>query len=321
VILAGDIGGTNTRLALFDGDPREPVALSIVPSRSVSGLEEAVNRFLADHSSKLRAAAFGVAGPIQDGRAVGVNLPWEVDAASVADTLGLDRVRLLNDLEANATGLSALGPEDLALLCPGTADPVGNQVVISAGTGLGQAIVSRRGGHVHVLPGEGGHVDFAPTDELQIDLWRFLAGRYDHVSIERLLSGTGLTNIYAFLVETQGADPLPAEPSPADVSASGLDGSSPTCARVLELFAAIYGQAAGNTALTVMATGGVFLGGGIAPRLLPVLGDGTFQTAFRSKGRFAPVLEQIPVHIVLNDKTALIGAGLAAATAAEGGLP
>jgi glucokinase len=313
VILAGDIGGTNTRLALFNGDPRTPVALSVVPSRDVSGLEDAIARFLSTHPAELRGAAFGVAGPVRDGRAVGVNLPWEVDAKQVAAALGLGEVKLLNDLEANATGLTALGPDDLAVLCPGTTDPQGNRVVISAGTGLGQAIVSQRDGHVHVLPGEGGHVDFAPTDELQVDLWRHLNARYGHVSIERLLSGMGLENIYAFLVETGRGAPLAGEATAAAISAAGLDGSSATCRQVLSLFATLYGQAAGNTALTVMATGGVYLGGGIAPRLQSVLADGTFLAAFRAKGRFAPVLAEIPVHIVLNDKTALIGAGLAAA--------
>lgn len=308
MILAGDIGGTNTRLALFAGDSREPVRLEVFASAAHNGLEEMIAAFL-DGEPGVRRAAFGVAGPVRDGRSIAVNLPWEVDVATVRKAFGFDTVTLLNDLDANARGLAALRAEDFAVVCPGRADPDGNLAVLSAGTGLGQAVVA--GGRV--VPGEGGHVDFAPRDELQVELWRHLAARFEHVSLERVLSGQGMENLYRFVIETGRGEPLPGEPTAPAISAAGLDGSSEACALVLDLFASIYGAAAGNVALTVLATGGVFLGGGIAPKILPKLEDGTFLRAFRAKGRFASVLDQIPVKVVLNDKAALIGAGLAAA--------
>jgi glucokinase len=307
VILAGDIGGTSTRLALFADDPRVPERLAVHQSASHAGLEELVAAFLGDTKGVSRAA-FGIAGPVRQGHVVGVNLPWEVNAEALRRAFGLERVRLLNDLEANAYGLAALRDDDFAVLCPGEREPDGNGAVLSAGTGLGQALVAAG----RVVAGEGGHVDFAPTDDMQIELLRHLAGRFGRVSLERVLSGQGLVNLYGFVVETGRGAPLAGDATPAAISAAGLDGSSETCALVLHLFAAIYGAAAGNVALTVLATGGVYLGGGIAPKLLPKLADGTFTRYFRAKGRFAPILEQIPVSVVLNDKAALIGAGLAA---------
>jgi glucokinase len=313
MILAGDIGGTNTRLALFGDDPHEPVRLEVYASAGHAGLEEMLAEFLQG-AGRVRRAAFGIAGPVRDGRSTAVNLPWEVDARAVGDAFGLESVTLLNDLDANARGLAALRDEDFATLSRGTPDPEGNIAVLSAGTGLGQAIVA--GGRV--VPGEGGHVDFAPRGELQIELLRHLARRFEHVSLERVLSGQGLSNLYGFVVETGRGAPLPGEPGPPEITAAALDGSSPACALVVDLFASIYGAAAGNVALTVLATGGVFLGGGIAPRLLPKLSDGTFLQAFQGKGRFAPVLLEIPVKVVVNDRAALIGAGLTARLPARG---
>ncbi len=317
MILAGDIGGTKTNLALFDEDPRVPVRLETFSSREHNGLEEMIRSFLPHGQNGIRCAGFGVAGPVRDGRSISVNLAWEVDAHAVALEFGLDSVSLLNDLDANARGLAALGDDDFAVLCPGTPDPHGNGAVLSAGTGLGQALLAREGTGWHVVPGEGGHVDFAPTNDLEIALWHHLHERFGHVSYERLLSGQGIENLYRFVVDTGRGEPLDGEPTAADISAAGLAGTSQTCRQVLDLFASIYGAAAGNVALTVMATGGVFLGGGIAPKLRDKLADGTFLAAFRAKGRFAPILDDIPVKIVLNDKAALIGAGLAAAEGAS----
>lgn len=317
MILAGDIGGTNTRVALFCGDDRrEPVALAVYRSGELSGLEDALRSFLAEHPAELRGAAFGVAGPVRDNRSAPVNLAWEVDAEQVATVLGLPFVTLLNDLDANARGLAALGDDDFAVLCPGAADGDGNAVVLSAGTGLGLALLIRDGAGFRAVAGEGGHVDFAPTSELELRLWRFLERRFRHVSYERILSGQGLENLYDFLVSDGYGAPLAAPRDAATIARCGLEGESETCAKVLDLFASIYGAAAGNVALTVMATGGVYLGGGIAPKLLAKFADGTFLRAFRAKGRFAPVLDAIPVRVVLNDRAALIGAALAA----EGGL-
>ncbi len=316
MILAGDIGGTNTRLALFADDLREPAEFAVFRSEELSGLEEAIERFLSDHPAEIRGAAFGVAGPVREGRSTPVNLPWEVNAASVADALGLPKVSLLNDLDANARGLTALGDDDFAVLCPGVPDSEANAVVLSAGTGLGLALLIREGSGYRAVPGEGGHVDFAPSNELELDLWRFLNRRHGHVSYERILSGQGLENLYDFLVHEGYGAPLTMHRDAAAVARCGLDGESETCTWALDLFASIYGAAAGNVALTVMATGGVYLGGGIAPKLLPKLADGTFLRAFRSKGRFAPILDEIPVRVILNDRAALIGAAL---TAASGG--
>ena len=317
MILAGDIGGTKTNLALFGEDPRVPVRLATFSSREHTGLEEMIRAFLPDGPNGIRRAGFGVAGPVRDGRSISVNLAWEVDARAIASKFGLDSVSLLNDLDANARGLAALGEDDFAVLCPGEPDGNGNGAVLSAGTGLGQALLAREGAGFHVVPGEGGHVDFAPTNDLEIALWHHLHGRFGHVSYERILSGQGIENLYRFVVETGRCEPLDREPTAADISAAGLADTSEACRQVLDLFASIYGAAAGNVALMVMATGGVFLGGGIAPKLHDKLADGTFLQAFRAKGRFAPILHDIPVKIVLNDQAALIGAGLAAAEGAS----
>jgi len=316
MILAGDIGGTKTNLALFDEDPRLPVRLETFSSRDHHGLEGMISTFLPDGIDGIRRAGFGVAGPVRDGRSLSVNLAWEIDARSVASAFRFESVALINDLDANARGLAALHDDDYSVLCPGTPDPAGNGAVLSAGTGLGQALLAREGARFHVVPGEGGHVDFAPANDLEIALWQHLHARFGHVSYERILSGQGIENLYRFVVETGRGEPLAGDPTAADISAAGLDGSNAGCALVLDLFASIYGAAAGNVALTVMATAGVFLGGGIAPKLRGKLADGTFLDAFRSKGRFAPILHDIPVKIVLNDQAALIGAGLAAAEGA-----
>jgi glucokinase len=292
------------------------VRLETFSSSDHHGLEEMIRSFLPDGHGGIRRAGFGVAGPVRDGRSLSVNLAWEIDANSVAEAFDFEHVALINDLDANARGLAALCDEDFAVLCPGTPDPTGNGAVLSAGTGLGQALLAREGTGFHVVPGEGGHVDFAPTNDLEIELWHHLHTRFGHVSYERILSGQGIENLYRFVIETGRGEPLPpfehGEPAAVEISGAGLDGSSPGCALVLDLFASIYGAAAGNVALTVMATGGVFLGGGIAPKLREKLADGTFLDSFRAKGRFAPILHDIPVKIVLNDKAALIGAGLAA---------
>jgi glucokinase len=304
MILAGDVGGTNTRLALYDGDPRAPVALETYSSPEHDGLEEMVQAFLAAHPAELSSACFGVAGPVRDGRVETTNLAWPVDGARLAGALGLERVGLLNDLEANARGIAALRPEDVATLNAGTVDPDGTVAVISAGTGLGEAVVSRVGGHLHVVASEGGHADFAPRTEEEVELWRFLRAQHEHVSYERVCSGMGLANIYRFLA---GRDE-----DPATISEGAQAGDDPAASHALDLLVSIYGAQAGNLALTVLATGGVYLGGGIAPKILPRLEQGGFMTSFTAKGRFEDLLRSIPVHVILNDRTALMGAALCA---------
>jgi len=305
LILAGDIGGTNTRLALFDGDPRSPVALEIYPSGAHSSLEEVLRAFLAVHPETPQAAAFGIAGPVRDGRVQVTNLAWPVDASILSMTLGLDQVLLLNDLEANAWGLAALGDDDFHVLNEGRPGATGNAAVCSAGTGLGEAGLYWDGSRHHPFACEGGHTDFAPFDEKQEGLRDFLASQYAHVSYERVCSGMGLVNIYRYLA---GACELKA----AEISRLALAREDGTAVSALDMMVDIYGAESGNLALKLMATGGVYLGGGIPPQIIPKLGDGEFMRAFTAKGRFADLLAGIPVRVILNDRTALMGAALAA---------
>lgn len=316
MILAGDVGGTNTRLGWFEvsGGRLVPGVTRTYPSQGHAGLDEIVATFLREAPGALAHACIGVAGPVQEGRVVATNLPWGVDAGPLAAGLGLDRVILLNDLEANAWGLVALPDSDFAVLQPGR-PATGNAAVISAGTGLGEAGLVWDGRHHRPVASEAGHADWAPQDDLQGALWRFLAAEVGHVSVERVLSGPGLHNIYRFLRDAQGlvepdwlADLLRREAPAPVIGRVGLEGRAEICVRALGLFVAIYGAEAGNLGLRVLATAGVYLGGGIAPRLLPALQGRTFLDAFAAKGRLRPLLEAIPVRVVLNDRAALVGA-------------
>ncbi len=322
VILAGDIGGTSTRLALFDGDSREPVAVEQYPSREHEGLEPMIELFLREHPATVIAATFGVAGPVREGVSVETtNLAWPVSGPSVARLLGLPRVELLNDLVANAYGIAALGSEDLHVLSEGDPKATGNAAVISAGTGLGEAGLFWDGERHHPFASEGGHGDFGPRDDDEIDLWRWVYAKYGHSSYERVCSGMGLVNIYEFLRE-RSTEPEPnwlreemvERDAGAVISRAALDGEDQVCVRALDMMVSIYGAEAGNLALKIMATHGVYLGGGIAPKILPKLEDGTFMRSFADKGRFVPLLGRIPVYVITNDRTALLGAALRAAS-------
>jgi glucokinase len=262
-----------------------------------------------------------VAGPVKDGRTETPNLPWVVDARRLADILGVPRVTLLNDLKANAYGLRHLGPTDFAMLQAGAKEAVGNQAILSAGTGLGAAGLYWDGQHHHPFATEGGHADFAPRNRLEADLMEQIAREKGRVSAERILSGSGLVRLYRFLRERSG-EPEPAglaeqfakEDAAAVVSRCALDEVDPVCVKALDLFVSIYGAEAGNVALRMLASGGVFLGGGIAPKILSRLKrDGLFMTAFLDKGRMRPLLETVPVLVVLNDRAALWGAAHCAA--------
>jgi glucokinase len=322
VILAGDIGATNTRLAWFEvaRGALVPGAARTYPSHRHAGLDEIVLTFLHEAPGRLQHVCFGIAGPVREGRVEATNLPWVVDARALATRLDLDEVLLVNDLEANAWGLAALPDTDFAVLQLGRPAPAGNAAVISAGTGLGEAGLVWDGRRYRPVASEAGHADWAPLDELQLALWRFLAAEVGHVSVERVLSGPGLHNIYRFLRDAQGlaepgwlADLLRGgEPAPV-ISEAGLEGRAEICARALGLFVAIYGAEAGNLALRMLATAGVYLGGGIAPRILPALEGRTFLDAFTGKGRLRPFLEDVPVRVVLNDQAALLGAARRAA--------
>lgn len=314
MILAGDIGGTKTHLALFDGDPRTPAALETFHSRDHGGLDEMVRAFLAAHPAEVERACFGVAGPVRDGSCVETtNLAWPVSGPSLARALGIERVGLLNDLEANAWGIAALGAQDFAILNEGDPGARGNAAVISAGTGLGQAGLYWDGERHRPFATEGGHADFAPRSDEQVELYRFLAAELGHVSYERVCSGIGIVNLFRFQLARRSRE----EPAwfreasdPGAAIGEAADRGDEAAGAALDLFCSIYGAQAGNLALTLMATGGVYVGGGIAPKLLPRLRGCGFVEAFVDKGRFRPLLEQIPVRVILNDKTALYGAAL-----------
>jgi glucokinase len=328
MILAGDIGGTNTRLAFFEGTPDRltPVTIEIFPSREYKGPEEIAHKFLAKHSQTVSAACFGIAGAVLDGHVETPNLPWVVDARQIAGAIGLDQVSLVNDLEANAHGIFLLQESDLVVLNPGVPNPNGNRALISAGTGLGEAgLLAETGVGYRPFPSEGGHVDFAPRNDLEIDLLRYLMGHFEHVSYERVLSGPGLYNIYQFLRDTgRGEEPawLTEQMAHGDPSAvigkSALEGTSAICVQALDVFVSIYGAEAGNLALKVVAVGGMYVGGGIAPKILRKMSSSIFMKAFSAKGRAGSWLKDIPVRVIVNDKAALFGAGRVAAIALAG---
>ncbi len=319
LVLAGDVGGTHARLALFSDPAKAPEAVEIASSADADGLDAIIARFLERHPAEPVAASIGVAGPVRDGRTDTVNLAWPVDAGELSRTLDIERVTVINDLEANAWGVPALGPRDVHVMAPGEPVPGGTAALISAGTGLGQAFISYEGDRPTVHSSEGGHVDFAPRTPLQEQLRAALSGEDDHVSYEDVCSGRGLVSIYGFLRARAGhADDEPAEA--ATITKAALAGENPEAVQALDMMVAIYGAAAGNLALTVRAGGGVYLGGGIPPKILPALESsaGGFLAAFRAKGRLRPMIERVPVAVILNELTALIGAARHAFAAASG---
>jgi glucokinase len=322
MILAGDIGGTNTRLALVEamGEELRIVAQETFPSRERTSLEAAVAEFLHLHSCDLTSASFGIAGPVRNGRCEATNLPWVVDSKTVAKRLRLKRVGLINDLEANAYGVAVLQSKDFVILNKGVRNASGNMAVISAGTGLGEAGTYWDGERHRPFPSEGGHADFAPRNHLEAELLNYCMNRYRRVSYERLVSGPGLVNIYHFLRDTgKGKEPdwLAEQMRHGDqapiISQQALEGKVLLCLQALEIFVSLYGAEAGNLALKLMATGGVYLGGGIAPKIISKLKEPEFMNAFTAKGRMKPLLQDIPVRVIMNPKTALLGAARYAA--------
>jgi glucokinase len=317
MILAGDVGGTKTALALYDarGGALALVREATLSSREFPAFEAAVARFLATAPrGAVEAACFGVAGPVVNGRCVTTNLPWVLDEAELASGIPAKRVRLLNDLEATGYGVLALPSSSLATLQPGAAR-AGNMALVAAGTGLGEALLIWNGERHLVVGSEGGHADFAPRTDVEVELLRFLRKEFGRVSYERLLSGPGLFNIYRFLRATGGApepawlrDRIEREDPSVVVSDVALAGGHPHCVQALEMFASIYGAEAGNLALKALAVGGVFVGGGIGPKIRTKLADGTFVSAFRDKGRFAALMASIPVALVLEPRAAILGA-------------
>jgi glucokinase len=322
MILAGDIGGTNARLAYFqpqNGHLRL-VSERVYPSREHSELGEIVTQFLEDSDTRPEVACFGIAGPVRNGRVETSNLPWIVEQSRLAKQIHLPATLLINDLEANAWGIAALAAADLVPLNKVSGPTVGNQGVIAPGTGLGEAGLFWDGTRHHVFACEGGHTDFGPQGDLQIELVRFLERRFGHVSYERILSGPGLVNVYEFLLESGCGKEAPelaaaiqkGDPAAA-ISRAAVDNSCPLAVKALDLWVAVYGAEAANLALKVMATGGLFLAGGISPKILTKLTGPAFMKSFVEKGRLRPLLESIPVQVVMNDKAGLLGAARCAA--------
>ena len=322
LILAGDVGGTKTLLALFDpGPPLRPIHVARYPSASFASLEAMVEAFRREAPGPLAAAALGVAGPIVGTSAVLPNLPWSVDAARLADLLAVPALSIHNDVEASLWALELLGEDALVPLLPGAAVPVGNQAVISAGTGLGEGMLLRAGARPTAVASEAGHADFAPRTDLEIELFRWLRARFGRVSWERILSGPGLVSVHAFLSATgRGDEPRSVSAAieegsdaAAAISTAAIDGTSERCALALDLFAGAYGAEAGNLVLRAVATGGVFLGGGIARRVLPWLRREPFRRAFLEKGRLSPLVAAAPVKVITDERVALLGAARCAA--------
>ena len=318
MLLAGDIGGTKSRLAIFadEADPRRPLAEEVFPSNRYSGIESLIRSFLKRTNRTADRACFAIAGPVIDGRATVTNLPWIAEAEAVRQRFGFRSVRLLNDVAATARAVPLLEPRELHTLCPGEPAAQGVIAVIAPGTGLGEAFLIREGTRRLERSTEGGHTDFAPMNLLEMDLLLGLWKEFDHVSYERVCSGPGLWRIYRFLRERGTAD----EPSWLADKLAEADDPVPilietaltekTGIRVqtVSLFCSILGAEAGNLALKTLATGGVYIGGGIVPRILPFLEEGTFLAAFRRKGRMGDLLFRIPVHVIVQPRAALIGA-------------
>lgn len=327
MILAGDVGGTKVHLALYDFSEGKLAYRreERFPARDYSGLEAIVREFLGGDVAT--AACFGVPGPVRSGRLRLTNLPWTLDSEDLSANLGIRHVFLINDLEANGYGIAELQPDQIYTLSEGDPSQMGNRALIAAGTGLGEGFLIWNG-RTHVpYASEGGHADFAPRNEDEIDLLRFLRQKYSgRISWERVVSGMGMTNVFEFLrdvrgmeVERQVAQEIAAADDPnAVISVNGMNGRSEICVKTLDMVISAYGAEAGNLALKVLSVGGLYVGGGIAPRLLENLKDGTFMKAFTDKGRLSQLLVNMPVRVILESRAAVLGAAAyAEARAAE----
>lgn len=357
MILAGDIGGTKTNLALYDWPTErvEPVRLETFHSADYKSLEEILEEFLTPPKPpmllddidgtasseeetesekvpaepvKLTAACFGVAGPVIENHSQTTNLPWVVDGAALATRFDIPRVQLLNDLEATAYGILLLRPDELEVLNPGN-PPKKRQALalIAAGTGLGEAILFWDGKSYRPMPSEGGHTDFAPNNDYEIELLRYLRSQFLHVSYERILSGPGLHAIYEYVRDTKKNEPtwlaekIKVGDPAAEIAEAGLKGQADIAKQTLDLFASIYGAEAGNLALKALSLDGVYVAGGMAPKLIKKLQDGTFMKAFINKGRYKRLLGNMPVKVVMNQQTALLGAASVAAALSQAPTP
>ncbi len=319
MLLAGDLGGTKTRLGLFERDDRRPrpVATHAYPTHQFDSFTAILDAFARDVGVPLtiEAGAVGVAGPVVDQKARLTHVPWNVSVSDVGSRFRTRRVALLNDLEVMAISLDVLNSDELVVVQRGVAQADGNAVVIAAGTGLGQAHLHRIDGRFRPVPSEGGHADFAPRTDREIELLRMIRGLHGRAAVEQVVSGPGLVNIHRFThggrdcAAVRGLEP---RDMPAAISQAGLDGTCPTCEEAVSMFVEAYGSEAGNLALRGVATGGVFIGGGVAPKILPALQNGRFMSAFRAKPPMTDLLSAIPVQVIVNEDAGLLGAAVAA---------
>jgi glucokinase len=321
MILAGDVGGTKVHLALYNfaNGRLQPVRDQKFPAHEFASLDDVVNKFLASGGEKkdaIVAACFGCPGPVRDGRLKLTNLPWMLDTRDLVKSLSIPHISLINDLEANGYGIRELAPESLFTLHAGDADATGHAGLMAAGTGLGEAVLIWDGKQHRPIPSEGGHCDFAARTDREIALLEYLRTTLKgRVSWERVVSGLGIKNIYSFLRDVEMInepgwlhDRMLTEDPNAVIGQCAEDGSSSLCFETMRVFSAAYGAEAGNIALKVLAMGGIYLGGGIAPKILKTLKNGAFIQAFLDKGRLSPLLESIPVRVILDDTCALLGA-------------
>jgi glucokinase len=324
MVLAGDVGGTKTRLALFLRHRTRPeqVVMEEYPSREATSLEELIERFVAQHHVQVSSACIGIAGPIIEGRCKLTNLAWEASEAEIRRQFHWDSVRLVNDLTATGLAIPLLREGELRDVNSGVEDPKGTLGLVAPGTGLGVALLAVHDGELLPLSSEGGHVDFAPRDDDEVALWRFLRRNSEHASAEKVVSGPGILSIYAWLKDSGRHREPPwlrermdaASPQKA-IAEAALQESDPLCMETLDRFVSLLGAFAGNLALTGMTTGGMYLGGGICPQILPKLQHGPFMDSFVDKGRFKDLLCRMPVRVILNDRAALLGAALCAGQA------
>jgi glucokinase len=316
MILAGDIGGTKCHLALFEeqGGRLRRVERKRFASRDYAHLDDVVREFLRSTGAQVTSAGFGVAGPVVEGRVEVTNLPWVLEASSLAPALGLERVVLLNDLEALGYGLEALEPSDVVVLNQGAPAPGANRALLAAGTGLGEAVLFWDGARYRVSATEGGHSDFAPRDDREIELLRFLRKKHAAVSWEHILSGSGFRRLHEFLdasVRHASFDDPDADPAP-EITAAALAGGCPVCVETLDLWVSLYGAEAGNLALKTLARGGVYVGGGIAAKIIAKMKDGAFVESFCRKSKFRILLTGIPIYVVVDEDAPLLGAAVCA---------
>jgi glucokinase len=324
MLLAGDVGGTKTLLGLFErGDHRpRPVTVRTYLTNEFGSFTQILNAFARDVNRPfvVDAAAAGVAGPVVGDKARLTNIEWDVSAAEIRTRFDTPRAQLLNDLEAMANSAAVLTKDELVVLQDGVARSDGNAVVIAAGTGLGEAYLHRVGGRLRPVPSEGGHADFAPRTDREIELLRMLRAEYGRAEVEHVLSGPGLLNLHRFTHGERACAAiagLDTNDAPAGVSQAALEGSCASCVEALDMFVSAYGAEAGNLALRGVATAGVFVGGGIAPKILPALKDGRFVNAFREKGLMSELVSRIPVKVILNAEAGLLGAAVYAQELAE----